>query len=95
MDRFRMQLVWINGVYKVASLLLTSTYLYHLIPRVLMIVPTYSVLYWTKFGESDIQQIAFTSTILVWIIVEYAIHTNYKARAELFIENAINKQQQE
>ena len=52
--------------------------------------PIYAYLYWSKFGEEEFHE-SFYFNMVVWLIVEYSIQMNYKARANLFVESEMNK----
>ena len=86
-DRTRMQLFYCNMVYMITVLLLTTSYLQHLLVRIIFMVPFYTSLYWQGMTGSPVSQVAFVGTVTLWAIAEASLRVNYMAKAKLFIES--------
>ena len=91
-SRITMQLFFIKTVLLTTILLLTTNYFQHVVIRTVIGIPAYTILYWDKMIDNDLTQIAFAGTLATMLIAEYSMRVNYRARAELFIESALNLQ---
>ena len=95
--RFKAQIWVVYTACFISVFFLTPSYMMQVIARMLLGPPILWITFFynDNLGEDKFNQLAIPATLVALIMAEVSLYISYKARAKLYLESQMNKQQQE
>ena len=95
--RFKAQIWVVYTSCFISVFFLTPSYLMQVVARMLIGPPILWITFFAdeNLGKDKFNQLAIPATLVALVMAELSLYINYKARAKLYLESQMNKQQQE